>query len=219
MRSIVFDFDGVLVDSEPLHEFALRAAVQKVGMDFTPEQYRTRYLGFDDRDTFQIVAEDHSRALSVTELTLLTDAKREHINQSIADGKVRPFPGSLELLRAAAAAGPIAVCSGARGHEIEAILKRLEARGLVTVLVSADDVARSKPDPEPYLLTAARLGVDARSCVAIEDTTKGVRAAISAGCRVAAVCHSMTAAELSAAGAHTVVETISELSVARLQAL
>jgi HAD superfamily hydrolase (TIGR01509 family) len=217
MPAIIFDFDGVLVDSEPVHEAAIRAAMAGLGMRFTAEDYRTRYLGLDDRDIYAAVARAHGRTLSEPELAGLRERKWAHVRESFAAGRAAPFPGAVQLFRAASAACSVAICSGARREEIDFVLARLELRGLARVIVSADEVARSKPDPESYLLATRRLGVPARECVAIEDTDKGVAAARGAGVRVVGVCHSMTAPELGAAD--RLVESVLELSVGQLLAM
>jgi beta-phosphoglucomutase len=217
MPAIVFDFDGVLVDSEPVHEAAIRAAVRELGMDFTPQTYRTRYLGLDDRDIYAAIARGHDRPLSESDLARLNELKWAHVKDSFAKGLAPPLPGAIELFRAAAAAGPVAICSGARRQEIDLVLASLALGGLPRVIVSADDVARSKPDPESYRLAAARLRMAPGECVAIEDTDKGVRSALAAGLKVIAVCHSMTGDELR--GAHLVAPSIAELSIASITAL
>lgn len=202
-RAIVFDFDGVIVDSEPLHERALREVARRRGMDFSHDRYLQVYVGFDDRDTFRAIAADHGRPLDDADLADLLAQKADVFEGLIADGQVSAYPGSAELVRAAADAGPVGICSGARRREIEITLSLLGLRDAVRELVSADDVARSKPDPEGYLLAARRLGVPASGCVALEDTPTGVRAARAAGYRVVGVCHTFDASTLREA--HAVV--------------
>jgi beta-phosphoglucomutase len=199
MKGIVFDFDGVIVDSEPLHEATLRQAARALGMDFTHEGYVTRYIGYDDRDVLAALAKDHGRTVTTDDDAKFHALKHEAFLSVVSSGGVRAFPGSVELIRSAAARGPVAVCSGARRHEIDPILHALGVAPLFSTIVSADDVRRSKPDPEGYLLTARRLGHSPSDLVAIEDTSFGVASALGAGCRAAAVCHSMPASELSSA--------------------
>jgi beta-phosphoglucomutase len=219
MAAIVFDFDGVLVDSEPVHEAAIRAAMADLGLHFTAEDYRTRYLGLDDRDIYHAVARAHGRTLSEPDLASLRERKWSHVQEAFGAGRAAPLPGAVDLFRSASAACPVAICSGARREEIDFVLARLELRGLARVIVSADDVARSKPDPESYVLATQRLGLPAGRCVAVEDTDKGVRSARGAGLRVVAVCNSMTGEELRRAGADRLVASAAELSVADLLGL
>ncbi len=188
-RAIVFDFDGVIVDSEPVHEEATRRAVRAIGMDFSHEKYVEEYIGFDDRDLLLAIARDHGRELAVGELAELRRAKEGIVQSMLREGMAPAWPGSVELVRRSAEAGPIAVCSGALRAEIEPVLDRLSIRGLFRVIVSADDVSKSKPHPACYELTARRLGLAAASCVAVEDTPTGATAARDAGLRVVGVCH------------------------------
>jgi beta-phosphoglucomutase len=217
MPAVIFDFDGVIVDSEPAHEAALRAVVRELGMDFSAREYAERFLGFGDRDILERVFADHSQVMSEGDFERASARKWEHFERAIGAGAIPVYGASVELLTRAAGRGPVAVCSGARRREIEAILARIGVRDLVMHIVSADDTARSKPDPAPYELVVRRLGVRASECVAIEDTDKGVASAKGAGVRVVGVCHSMGAERLR--GADLVVGSTEELSVERLLAL
>lgn len=218
MRAIIFDFDGVIVNSEPLHEAALRVAVGELGMSLRHERYMEEYIGYDDRDCFRVIARDHGRTLSAAKLELLADAKRRAIEGVIRDGHARAWPGAVELIHAAHNHGPIAVCSGARLHEIKPVLEQLKVRERFSVIVTADDVERSKPDPACYVLTAKRLGIDPRECVAIEDTPTGANAARSAGMKVATVCQTVSAAALVSVS-HRVFPTMRDITVAALAEL
>jgi beta-phosphoglucomutase len=217
MQGLVFDFDGVVVDSEPLHEAALLGAVRALGMDFTHRQYVEEYIGYDDRDVLRAVSRDCGKTVSPIDNARFHDLKKSAFLDVIAKGGVRPFPGSVELIRAAAKELPIAVCSGARLHEIVPILDLLGVRQFFKTIVAADDVERSKPDPAPYLLTADRLGISSSQLVAIEDTPTGIQSAISAGYKVAGVGHSV---ELSQLGLATRAFTsIAEISLETLRKL
>ncbi|MCC6678335.1 MAG: HAD family phosphatase [Phycisphaerales bacterium] len=218
-RAIVFDFDGVIVDSEPMHESALLEAARAMGLSFTHEQYVNAYLGFDDRDTWRAIAKDNGRTLSEAETARLNELKWTAVRRAMARGEPRAFPGSVELIRAAAERGPVGLCSGARQHEIDPILRRLGVLECFGAIVTADDVAVAKPDPAGYALTARRLGVAADRVkgfapVAIEDTLKGVKAARLAGYRVVAVRHSLVDAVFEEAD--VVADSTAALSVEAL---
>lgn len=215
--AILFDFDGVLVDSEPMHEAALLAAVREVGMDFTHEEYLTRLMGFGDFDCFNAVAARDRRTLTPADHANLARHKWTHAQAAIAAGAVRPYDATVSLLRAAAASHPTAICSGALRHEIDAILSQLGVAHLPRVITTADDTPRSKPDPAPYLLTCERLGLPPRRCVTMEDTPKGIAAARAAGVKVVGVCHSLPADRLREAD--LVVASSAELTVDRLLSL
>lgn len=199
MRGVVFDFDGVIVNSEPVHEAALLLAARELGMDFTHEQYLSEYIGYDDRDVLKAVARDCGRSVTAAQTEQFHEIKRRSFLKVVAEGAVEAFPGSVELIRRSALRGPVAVCSGARLHEIDPILEFLGVRSLMAAVVSADDVPQSKPNPEPYLLTARKLGLTGAELVAIEDTPTGIESALGAGYRVAAVAHSVPAGDLKRA--------------------
>jgi beta-phosphoglucomutase len=217
MPAILFDFDGVLVDSEPMHEAALLAALQEVGMGFTHEEYLTRLMGFGDSDCFNAVAAMHARTLTPADHTDLARRKWKHAQTAISSGAVKPYDATLELLRDASQALPTAICSGALRHEIEAILDHLGIRQFVRTLVTADDTPRSKPDPAPYLLTCRRIALPPTDCITIEDTPKGVASARAAGVKVIGVCHSLPADRLGQAD--LVVSSTADLSLNRLLSL
>lgn len=227
IRAVIFDFDGVLVDTEPLHERALRETVGRVGMGFDHAQYLSRYVGFDDRDAFRAIASDHGREMDDAQVARLVDAKWRTMEGIIEAGLVNALAGSLELVHGAAAevrAGRlkgVGICSGATRREIEMIVTGLlgQAPGAAgspfQTLVAADDVKVAKPDPAGYLMTAAKLGVEARECVAIEDTPRGIAAARGAGMRVIGVAHTFDAATLREAVGENgfVVESSRELGL------
>ncbi len=217
MGAIIFDFDGILVDSEPAHEAAFRFACEGVGVTFSHEEYLTHLVGFDDRDTFRAVERLRGRAFNAAELSTLGTLKPRGFEEAVTSGKVPPFPGSFELLRDAQEAGPIAICSGATRFEIDLVLRHYGLTGLVPIIISADDVEHSKPSPAPYILTVQKLGTTPARCVTMEDTSRGVDAAKSAGVAVVGVCHTLPAARL--AHANLVVDRIAELSVQRLRSL
>lgn len=216
MRAIIFDFDGVIVNSEPVHEAAIRAALHDMGLPRAATWTDwSRYIGHGDREAFR-------RILADAELVHMLDAelfarfqagKRVRFEEILTRGEPPVYPGSAELIRAAAAALQAAVCSGSRRHEVLPILRRLGVESMLRAVTTAEDVTNTKPDPEPYTLTAARLGVSPAVCVAIEDTPVGVTAARAAGCVVVAVEHTQRGAALRAAGAHAVVPAMTNLSL------
>lgn len=217
MDALILDFDGVVADSEPVHERAIAQAALALGVRLTHADYTTRVIGLDDRDTFRVLAQMARRELAPDELASIVRAKQESVLAMIDAGEVRLFPATVALAREAHAAGiPVAICSGAARVEIERILKREGLRELFRVVVTADDVAQAKPDPAGYRLAAMRLEVRPERCAAIEDTPRGIRAARSAGLKVVGVCHSLRAEELGEAD--LVVKSSEELSIEMLRA-
>jgi beta-phosphoglucomutase len=212
--AIVFDFDGVLVDSEAAHGEALGAAGAALGLS-SPVDRPGWYIGLGDAECFRQMAVFSGRKLTPLDLDLLMTRKALHFGRQCRAGRIAAFPGSIALVHAAAEVAPIAVCSGSRRTEILPILEMLGLADLLSALVTADDVARTKPDPMPYLLTAARLSISPSACIAIEDSPAGIAAALAAGYRrIHAVCHTFEPARL--AQAHQIHHSTEGMSVAEL---
>ena len=216
-RGVVFDFDGIVVDSEPLHERACRATAQDEGMDFTHEQFAEVCIGHGDLRAFIAIAELNNRDPEDELIARMRAAKPGHFLELLMDDPPAPHAGSVELIHAAASAHPTAVCTGSRRDEVEPILDRLGLLDRLTTLVTADDVANTKPDPEPYVLAARRLEVGASDCVAIEDTPTGIVSAKAAGLRVLGVGHTLQTGRLTEAD--RVVERLAGFTLAELLAV
>jgi beta-phosphoglucomutase len=224
LKAIVFDFDGVIADTEPLHYQAILAVLRPAGMTFPYSQYLARYVGYDDRETFRLILGDAERAAEATDARLieLCQCKGDAFAEIVRRG-VKPFPGVFELTAAAVAAGlPLAIASGAYGRDIKLVLATLGLAGRFDLIVSADMVARSKPDPETYLRAVAQvasrhpeLQLTPANCLAIEDTGAGVAAAVAAGLPTLAVTTNLSPAELGAAT--RIVPTLSDVSLAQLR--
>lgn len=185
---MVFDLDGVLVDSEPLHCRAIREAVQTLEVSFSDEEYTLELMGLDDRTLIARAFALRGRSVEPAVAAELARLKTERLARLARDG-VAGCPGAVALLRSAAATLPVGLCSGSRRVEIDLLLDALgpDVRGQFRAIVSSDDVSASKPDPEGYRRAAGALGLDPASCLAIEDTASGVAAARAAGLRVVAV--------------------------------
>jgi len=223
LQAIIFDFDGVIADSERLHLRAYQDVLEGEGMPLTDEAYYARYLGYDDVGVLQTLARDHGVALAEPRLRALIVRKGERYDALAAQGEML-FPGAADFIRLAAAAVPVAIASGALTHEIEDVLDRAGLRPLFPVIVGADQTERSKPHPDPYLEAFARLqsvsgrALDPRRSVAIEDSKWGLLSAREAGLRTIGVTNTYPAseidgaAEMIAAGLHALdLETLDRL--------
>jgi len=220
MRAAVFDFDGVLVDSEPLHFASLRDALRPEGFEITPEEYYGSYLAYDDRGAIRRALEHHGQSVDAERIEALTHRKEGCFAVVLRD--IHFFPGARELVVALAREMPLAIASGARHAEIEEILTAGGLRDAFAAVVGAEDAARTKPDPAPYL-EAARLlservpGLRPEECVAFEDSMPGIASARTAGMKVVAVTHSYPAEKLRAA--HRVVDSLVGVHEAGLREL
>jgi beta-phosphoglucomutase len=204
-EAVIFDFDGVIVDTEPLHYRAFQRVLEPLGFRFTWQEYVDTYIGFDDRDAFKEAFATLKRELDSDQLQKLIAEKAAVFQDVIRDGVVA-YPGVIDLVRQLHAAGiPLAICSGALRSDILPILRLLELGEYFTVIVTADDVPVSKPDPHCYRLTFDRLlalqqnPISKECTLVIEDTPAGISAALGAGLRVIAVTNSYASDKLTSA--------------------
>jgi beta-phosphoglucomutase len=223
LQAIIFDFDGVIADSERLHLQAYQEVLAADGHAFDPDDYFERYLGYDDVGVFKALGRDRNWNLTDSDVATLVARKGERYEALAANGKML-FPGAETFIRAAASAVPVAIASGALSHEIEDVLDRASLRACFRAIVGADHTERSKPSPEPYLEAFARLQIaagralDPRRTVAIEDSRWGLESARGAGLRAVAVTNTYKADELEGA-AELIVAGLSDMSLDALDAL
>lgn len=207
LRAIIFDFNGVIVDDEPLHLELFRRVLAEEGLTFTDEVYHEKYLGFDDRGCFIAALTDAGRGELADDpghIESLIARKAVYYLDAIKD-RYLLFPGVVDLVRRLALRYPLAIASGALRNEIEVVLERGEIRDSFSAIIAAEDVSACKPDPEGYLVALSSLNsLNARQekigpgeCLVIEDSVAGVEAAKRAGMKCLAVTNSYRADELS----------------------
>ena len=221
LQAIVFDFDGVIADSEPLHLRAFQYTLEEEGVELSARDYYSRYLGYDDVELFRTLAQDRGLDRNDAQIGALVARKGTRLQELMRDGQVL-FPGAAEFIRTAAAAVPIAIASGALRHEIVDITEAADVRHLFAAIVAAGDTPRSKPSPAPYILAFERLrdaypDLEAHRCVAIEDSRWGLESARGAGLRCVGVTTSYPSGELQ--GAELTVGGLKDLTVAALDRL
>lgn len=219
LSAVIFDFDGIIVDTEPLHYRAFQQVLEPLGLGYSWDDYVAVYMGFDDRDAFREAFRVVGRSLDAGMLERLIEAKAAAF-QTLS-GAVDPYPGVVELIRTLSDSLPVALCSGALRCDILPILQGLGLDRAFTVLVTADEVAASKPDPASYSLAVERLaatyperGISPATCLAIEDTPAGIASATGAGIPVLAVTNSYPATVLT--GAVKIVDSLAALSLETL---
>ena len=222
MRAIVFDFDGVIANSEPLHFRAFRDVAAASGVALGEAEYYERYLGYDDVGAFRAIGADHGAGWDLDQIAALCDRKAERLEALERDASTL-FPGAADAIRRAAAAVPIAIASGALRAEIVRVLERAGLLALFTAIVAAEDTPASKPAPDPYrravalIAAATAADVPPQACVAIEDSHWGLESARAAGLRTVAVAQSYPAGSLGSAD--LIIDAIASLDVEQLRRL
>jgi len=217
VRAIIFDFNGILVDDEAVHYALFREVLADEGVALDEATYHDRYLGYDDRGCFEAALVDAGRPAPRDRVDALIARKAVRYVE-VAEAGLRIFPGASEAIEGLGRRWPLAICSGALRPEIEFALGRIGGRDRVALIVSAEDTARCKPDPEGYLLAleglraGPRPGLEARECLVIEDSLAGIEAARAAGMRVVGVAHTYPAGDLEAAGAEAVLDDLAGLT-------
>ena len=205
--AVIFDMDGVLIDSEPLHERAQTIVFAENDLE-VPERLFGEFKGQREEDVFRYVVSEFGRdGLDPAELV-----RRKHETYRELMTELRPIDGSIPFVRLLQERGlRLALTTSAIRRDQEFALEMLGMQSMFEVVVTSDDVIRPKPDPEPYRITVERLNLDAGDCLVIEDSLNGVRSAVGAGCKVAGITTSFGREALVDAGAHVVVDSFEEL--------
>jgi HAD superfamily hydrolase (TIGR01509 family) len=205
LKAVIFDFDGVVVDTEHLHFEAFNRILEPMGMGFSWDVYLRDLIGLDDRGAFETILRKCRQPYNEVEVARLVERKAATFNYMVSQEPPDPFPGSVELIRKLSGRIPLGLCSGALLSDITPIFKALNLESAFDILVTADDVRYSKPDPACYRLAVRRLaekhGIDlaAPECLAIEDTPAGIAAAKGARLKVLALTNSYDSAYLGQA--------------------
>jgi beta-phosphoglucomutase len=209
IHAVVFDFDGVLADSEPLHLRAYQEVLEALGVTLSRDEYYTRYLGFDDENVFRMIGESYGWNLTPKRTAALIAEKSRVFDAMLAEADVL-HPGAAECVGWLAAEYPLGIASGALKHEIMAILNRYGLAPRFRFVVAAGDTPTGKPSPDPYCRAAALHGVPPHTCIAIEDSRWGIESAKGAGLACIGITHTYPASELD--GADAVIDSLSEFT-------
>ena len=209
IRGIVFDFDGVIADSEPLHLRALQDVIAGLGITISRAEYYEQYLGYDDVGTFRAIGQQKGVELSDTRIAGLIAAKSVVYQSLVAAGGVL-YSGAASCVERLAMHFPLGIASGALRHEIEAILRASALDRHFRFIVASGETPTGKPAPDPYLKAASLHALSPDSCVAIEDSRWGIESASAAGMRCIGITHTYPASELSAAD--LIVESLEQLT-------
>ena len=208
-RAVVFDFDGVLADTEGLHLAAFQDVFSARGWTLDRQAYFDNYLGYEDRDLVRAFAADQALRLGTAEVEAILIDKARRYDRRVAAGSIL-FPAATAAVARLGSAFQLAIASGSLRGEILGILRANNLAEAFPVIVAADDVARSKPAPDSYAAAVERLGVRPSQAVAIEDSHWGLTSAKAAGLRTIAITTSYQAPALSLADA--IVNSLDEIT-------
>ncbi len=204
--ALIFDMDGVLIDSEPLHKRAKEETFRRFGI-VVPESVYDSYKGRSDAVVMQeILAQRGS-----SEETIASALRLKHEIFEASEHELQPVPGAIDFLRWAKPRYRLALATSATPRNRAAMLQMLGVGDLFEATVDAGQFQRPKPDPEVFLIALRKLGLAATDCWVIEDTVNGVEAAKSAACAAVAITTTFDRAVLSNAGADLIVDSFTEI--------
>jgi beta-phosphoglucomutase len=225
LRAIIFDCDGVIVDSEPHHFKAFQQILSEEGISFTKEEYFQKYLALDDKTCFETAFAAHGKTYDNRILKDLIIRKMAVYRQLSQQGLFL-YPGVVEFIKKVKGSYRLAIASGAFRGEIKFALDKAELRPAFPVIVSAQDVRNGKPHPEAFLLALQLTNemhpmpsppIRPEECLVIEDSIHGVEGAHAAGMKCLAVSNSYPKGKL--AHAEMVVASLQEVAPSDLEKL
>ena len=217
--AILFDFDGVIVNSEPLHFFAFHEVMRAEKMELTEEEYYRELIGFDDRGCWKHIYEKRQMPLEPKTLLRLMTRKSEVMMDLIHRQQYQALPGVEEFVRGLWRHYPLGICSGALREEIEAMLEGVSLRDCFPTIVAAEDVTAGKPDPSGYLLAMklisdrAHRRLEPKDCLIVEDAPSVCKSVRAVGFPVLAVTTSHAAEKFP--DADWIVKSLASQEVSR----
>lgn len=222
-NAVIFDFDGVICDSEGLHYQALNTVFNRFGVDIPQEIHWEKYLGFTDLENIEAVNRDYHMGFDDNEIQKQILEKKIVFEQLASKGSIF-IDGVAEFITMVIQNDiRIAICSGALRSDIDLMLSGADFRNAFEVIVTADDVTHGKPDPEGYLLALDKLNQDgadpiiqAGHCIVIEDSHWGLEAASAAGMNPIAVTNTYSRDELNSK-AKMIVKRLDEITIGDLE--
>ena len=224
LRAIIFDFDGVIADTEPLHLKAFQLTLMEKGIELSDEDYFANYLAYDDKTLFKELLTDRNYEHNEALISDFMNQKSEHFER-VLKGNILVLEGVPEFISEVSGKYPLAIGSGALRAEIVEILESAALTEHFEIIVSADEVINCKPDPEVFIEALKRINdmdsvtqtITSDECLVIEDSASGIKAAHSAGMKCLAVTNSYAAQRLSEA--ELITESLKGISLKEIEDL
>jgi HAD superfamily hydrolase (TIGR01509 family) len=221
IKAILFDFNGVIIDDEPIQMKAYQVALQTEGINLTEEEYYSA-LGMDDKAFVRTAFARAGRELTEDKLGAIIESKTEK-HRKMIEGELPLFPGAVNFIKAASRRYALGLVSMARRVEIDHVLERAGLRNAFDAVVSAENVGNHKPNPECFnlgfkrvdqkLTAAGEFPIIRSQCLVIEDAPPGIAGAKAANMKALGVTNTVSARELREAGADIVISSLADLSV------
>lgn len=192
IQAVIFDFDGVILNSEPIHYEACNRILQNLGLNLSYQEYFERYLGVSDKQVFELFLQSNGLAHRIKDLDNLFSEKAKIYTDMIENHPNLPMVDEVDqyIFKILNEEKKIAICSGSTQGEIAAALGKIK-QGILKphfdIIITSEDVQNTKPFPDGYLLAAKRLDVPPEQCLVIEDTPHGIAAAKAAGMHAVAI--------------------------------
>jgi len=194
-HAFLFDMDGVIMDSNPVHKIALKQFCRKYGFDLTEDQLREKIYGRTNKDWIPAVF----GSISKDQIARYADEKEALFRELYADS-IRPLEGLKAFLEKLEKGGiKRAIATSAPRANVDFTLDKTGLRSYFNTILDESFVEKGKPDPEIYLKTSKALGIDPTRCIVLEDSLSGVDSGKAAGCKVIGITTTHTAEELKAA--------------------
>jgi len=223
LKAVIFDFDGVITDSEVLHLRAFNQSLVPYGVEISTKDYYTNYLGFSDFDCYKALIDNGLLKINERKIGGIIKEKSK-IFEELTKTEGRTIEGVHEFLQMLEKNKiPMAICSGSLMVEIEVMLEESGLRHFFAEIVSAEQVKKGKPHPEGFILALQKLNknchppIDAGECIVIEDSHWGLQAGKAAGMHTIAVTNSYEAEQLTIA--EKIVAHLNELTIDDLRQL
>ncbi len=221
IQAVLFDFNGVIINDEPLHQKAFREVLSAEGVGLTEEDYLSM-LGMDDATFVRTAFERAGVELTAEKMRAVIEREAE-MHRAMIEEELPLFPGVVTFIKALARKYPLGLVSMAERAEIEFGIERAALGGYFTAIVSAEDVEACKPDPACYLLALERLNrkrgesqvlpLRPAECLVIEDSPPGIQSGRGAGMRTLAVANTVGEKALRDAGAEIVTHSLADWTV------
>ena len=225
LKAIIFDFDGIIADAEPVHLKAFQMVLSEEGINLSYKDYYEKYLALDDKTCLTMVLRDRGMNYDKAFIDALMLRKSRYYDRFIRENIII-FPGVVDFIKNAYGKYTLAIASGALKNEIEFILEYAGIRRHFEIIVSADEVENCKPNPEVFMKALERINkhdstksriIYPYECLVIEDSIAGIKAAHHAGMKCLAVTNSYSSEKLSEAD--MIVKSLEEVKIEDIKKL